>query len=215
VGIRHDDVADAAGTLGTMALNSSLVSYEPLIFYGTGVTAGGETEVPASPTKGRKGKTSKGGHVAGDDVRGDIAIHGLWKRGETSIIDVRITDSDTPSYASSTSAQVLERAAKAKKNKYLEACIERRRSFTPLVYSIDGMACREAKAFEKRVASLLASKHDRPYSEMVGYVKGRMSIAVVRANTMMLRGSRTGGARAMPRVDNGAAFDAIGRMRGW
>ena len=32
VGIRHDDVADAAGTLGTMALNSSRVSYKPLIF---------------------------------------------------------------------------------------------------------------------------------------------------------------------------------------
>ena len=58
VGLRHDDVADAAGTLGTMALNSSRVSYKPLIFYGTGVTAGGETEAPASPTKGRKGKSS-------------------------------------------------------------------------------------------------------------------------------------------------------------
>ena len=50
---------------------------------------------------------------------------------------------------------------------------------------------------------------------MVGYVKGRMSIAVVRANTMMLRGSRTGGARAMPQVNDVAAFDAIGQMRGW
>ena len=71
------------------------------------------------------------------------------------------------------------------------------------------------KAFEKRIASLLASKHDQPYSKMVGYVKGRMSIAIVRANTMMLRGSRTGGARAIPRVDDGAAFEAIGRMHGW
>ena len=41
VGIRHDDVADAAGTLGTMALNSSHVSYKPLIFYDRGVTPGG------------------------------------------------------------------------------------------------------------------------------------------------------------------------------
>ena len=125
-------------------------------------------EAPASRTKGRKGKKSKGGHVAGDDARGDIAIHGLWKRGETSIIDVRITDTDAPSYASSSSVQVLERVTKAKKNKYLEACIERRRLFTPLVYVINGMACKEAKAFEKRVASLLASKHDRPYSKMAG-----------------------------------------------
>ena len=63
--------------------------------------------------------------MAGDEARGNIAIHGLWKRGETSIIDVRIMDIDALSYASSSSAKVLERAAKAKKNKYLEACLER------------------------------------------------------------------------------------------
>ena len=32
VGIRHNDVVDTAGTMGTMALNSSCVSYEPLMF---------------------------------------------------------------------------------------------------------------------------------------------------------------------------------------
>ena len=52
----------------------------------------------------------------------------------------------------------LEKAAKAKKDKYLDACLERRKSFTPLVYSVDGMACKEARAFEKRITSLLASK---------------------------------------------------------
>ena len=52
------------------------------------------------------------------------------------------------------------------------------------------MACKEAKAFEKRIACLLAEKWDRPYSEMVGYVRGRMRIAVIRSNTVLLRGAR-------------------------
>ena len=47
------------------------------------------------------------------------------------------------------SAKILERAAKQKKAKYLEACLERRRSFAPLVYSVDGMAAKEARAFER------------------------------------------------------------------
>ncbi|KAL7527447.1 hypothetical protein ACHAXR_001966 [Thalassiosira sp. AJA248-18] len=89
------------------------------------------------------------------------------------------------------SAKVLERAAKNKKDEYLDECIERRCSFTPLVYSVDGMACLEAKAFENRIGSLLAGKHIRPYIEMVGFVRQQMSLAVIRSNTLMLRGSRS------------------------
>ena len=74
------------------------------------------------------------------------------------VLDIRITDTDANSYKDISSAKVLERAAKAKKEKYLQACLDRRRSFTPLVYSVTGMTCKEAKAFEKRIACLLAEK---------------------------------------------------------
>ena len=66
--------------------------------------------------------------------------------------------------------------------------MDRRRSFTPLVYSVDGMACKEAKAFKKRIACLLAEKLDHPYSEIVRYVRRRMGMAVIRLNTVLLRG---------------------------
>ena len=91
--------------------------------------------------------------------------------------------------------------------------MERRRTFTTLVYSVDGMACAEAKAFERRLASLLAKKHDRRYSEMCGFVKARMSLAVVRSNTLLLRGGRAGRA-ARPMVKEGVVFQAIERMHG-
>ena len=58
-----------------------------------------------------------------------------------------------------------------KKDKYPAPCLARRQGFMPLVYSADGMAGKEAKSFERRIASLLAAKWDRPYSEMVGYVR--------------------------------------------
>ena len=82
-------------------------------------------------------------------------------------MDICVTDTDAKSYSTSTPAKVLERAVKLKWDKYAKACIERRKSFTPLVYLVDGLACKEAKAFERRVASLLATKWDRRYSEMV------------------------------------------------
>ena len=64
------------------------------------------------------------------------------------------------------------------------------------------------QAFEKRVASLMASKLDRQYSEMVGFVRSRMSLAIIRSNTMMLRGARVGRA-FRPWLEDGAAFSAM------
>ena len=195
---RHDNARDEAGELAAMALTTSRVSYEPHIFYGTGVCASQQAT----------GEQRTGSNVAGDDSRGDVAVNGLWKKGETCILDIRITDTDAKSYAGTSSKKVLEKAAKVKKDKYLDACLERRRTFMPLVYSVDGMACKEAKAFEKRVASLMASKLDRQYSEMVGFVRSRMSLAIIRSNTMMLRGARVGRA-FRPWLEDGAAFSAM------
>ena len=43
------------------------------------------------------------------------------------------------------------------------------------------MAGVEARAFEKRIASLLAAKWGREYSKLVGSVRAKMAMAVVRA----------------------------------
>ena len=70
-------------------------------------------------------------------------------------------------------------------------CEERRRDFTPLVYSVDGLACKEARSAERRLGALLASKWDRKYSDVVNFVRTRMSLAIVRSNTLLLRGERS------------------------
>ena len=72
--------------------------------------------------------------------------------------------------------KVLEPQTKAKKDFYLQAYVKRRRSFAPLVYLVDRMAAKETRAFEKRIASLLAVKWRRHYSEMVGFVRARIKI---------------------------------------
>ena len=60
----------------------------------------------------------------------------------------------------------------------------------PLVYLVDGLPGQRAKAAEKRLAALLASKWDRPYSDVMNFVRVRMSLAVVRSNTLLLRTER-------------------------
>ena len=79
-----------------------------------------------------------------------------------------------------------------------------------LVYLVDGMACKEAMAFKKRVVSLLASKWNRPYSEMVGFVHGRMLLALIHSNTILLRGARAGRAWK-PVIEDSAGVEVLGR----
>jgi hypothetical protein len=179
VSIRHDDVRDEWAHLCGLALTSSRVTTEPLIHYGDGMGAslGGTTG-------------NRNGNTLGEEARGDVSAHGFWQKGRSTIFDVRITDTDSKSYGNTASDKLLERFAQLKRDKYEEACLERRKDFTPLCYSVDGMACKAARAAERRLASLLSVKWDRQYSEMVNFIRTRMSLAVVRSNTLLLRSER-------------------------
>ena len=66
------------------------------------------------------------------------------------------------------------------------------------------MAGREAQAFEKRIAHLLAEKWERHYSELRGFVRGRMALSVVRSNSLLLRGTRMGKAARYAGQDGAA-----------
>ena len=65
-----------------------------------------------------------------------------------------------------------------------------------------------ASPMRPRIASLLAVKWDRPYSEMVGYVRGRMGLAIIHHNTRLLRGSRSK-YREVPEIEDVAGYEAV------
>ena len=107
-----------------------------------------------------------------------------------TIFDMRITQTDAPSYRGRDPVLILKRAEATKKKKYLTACFDDRKHLTPLVYSVDGMVGAETRAAEKHLTFHLAKKWKREYSEMCGYVWTRISIAVVWSNTLLLRGQQ-------------------------
>ena len=63
------------------------------------------------------------------------------------------------------------------------------------------MASVEARAFEKRIASLLAAKWNLEYNKLVGFIHAKMVMAVVRANTLLLRNARLKRPKWIPFVD--------------
>ena len=79
---------------------------------------------------------------------------------------------------------------KEKKDKYLHSCMDRRRYFTLMVYSVDGFTGTGDVAAHRRLASLFSNKLKREYSEMCGFVRARMSLAIVISKTLLLRGAR-------------------------
>jgi hypothetical protein len=171
--LRHNDIAAEWGSLCAQALTHSAVSAEPLIHSRRDVVVAGATGALPDP-----------------DLRGDVGVHGFWAAGTQAIFDVRVTDTDAPSQRNMDPAKILKKHEKAKKAKYNDLCIARRRTFTPLVFTVDGLHGVEASAAMKRVATLLKDKWCQPFSQVAGYVRSRLSVALARSTSRCLRADR-------------------------
>ena len=175
IGQRHNDVAAEWHDMCANALTKAAVTDEPLI---------------PSNNLDRNPQVNAQTQDQPRELRGDIGVYGFWRRGTTAIFDVRVTDTDAATNRGSDPDKVLRRQEDEKKTKYLALCREAQLSFTPLVYSVDGMEGAEATAARKHLASKLAYVWNCKYSQMCGFVKARLSFALVRATSRCLRGTR-------------------------
>ena len=173
VSARHNDIKQEWMSLCAQARGKASVSDEPHIKTSQDVRDAGAT----------------GGEVMAN-LRGDIGVHGFWKKGSSCIFDVRVTDTDQPSQRGMAPDKVLEKHEREKKDKYAAACAARQRSFTPLVFSVDGLLGKETSAAVKRLASLLSKKWSSKYSAVCGFLRARLSLALVRATGRCLRAER-------------------------
>ena len=100
-----------------------------------------------------------------------------------------------------TPEKYIAKSEKENKDLYLQDCLESRKTFTPMVYSADGIPGAEALAAQKRLAALLSYNLKWEYSEMCGFVRARMSLAILRSNSLLLRGPRDKEARIRQRPE--------------
>ena len=106
---RHNEVRDAFGDLSSLVWG--LVHREPVV---------------------QEACDGRGALIA------DLAVRGVWQAQCDTLFDIRIVDTDAPSYRSRTSQDIL-RSAELDKRKYLQACQDCRASFTPICVSVDGL----------------------------------------------------------------------------
>ena len=161
---RHNEIRNAIGDLAAMVWGQ--VRREPIVSDST-IEPVGETLVV------------------------DLSVRSVWLPQAEALFDVRVVDTDAQSYLSHTPKSVLLWAEIEKKRKYSAACCAYQAHFTPLCFSVDGLTSCEASSFIRRLASGLAARWDRSYSDAVSWVRARLRFALVRATVLCLRGSRT------------------------
>ena len=61
--------------------------------------------------------------------------------------------------------------------------------FAPLVFTTTGVMGNAAAQVYKRLASLLSEKNDLSYGETMGWIRCRLSFALVRSAIMCIRGA--------------------------
>ena len=161
---RHNEVRDAIGDLASLVWSS--VKREPIV---------------------------KNSHDddSGEVLIADLCIRGVWLPQAEALFDIRIIDTDAQSYLGQSPTQVLSVAENEKKRKYLDAAIARRAHFTPLCFSVDGVAGSEAASFLKRLTYCLSARWERSYADIMYWIRARLSFAILRATVLCVRGSRT------------------------
>ena len=79
-----------------------------------------------------------------DESRADVSVNNYWKWGTTALFYMQTVKLYAGFYLSQTSTNALATAEKEKKDKYIQTCLKRRSSFTPMVHSVDGIPGTEA-----------------------------------------------------------------------
>ena len=121
-----------------------------------------------------------------EEKRSDVGAHGFSQQGTTALFDVKIINLYAGSYLCVSSEKALKNVEKEKKNRYLQACLERRYYFTTSVFSSYGIPGKEAKATTLKLTLQLIFKLQQEYYEMYGFVLARMVLYVVRSDILLM-----------------------------
>jgi hypothetical protein len=126
------------------------------------------------------------------NARLDIRSRGFWRRGQNAFFDVRVTNADCASQINSPINSILKKHENEKKREYNERVMQiEQGTFTPLVFTINGSMSPECLQFHKTLAEKLSTKTGEKYSDVMNFIRCKLSFMCVKSSLLCLRGSRT------------------------
>ncbi len=119
--------------------------------------------------------------IRGDEARLDIVADGLWGgRNECAFFDVRVINPYARSNCSENLQAMYRRHDNMKRRGYEQRIREvEHATFVPLIFSLTGGSGSSANSCLKRLASRLAEKWDFPYSQTIGWLRAKLSFALL------------------------------------
>ena len=173
----HNNNHDGVANLASKAFIPMHMCDDPQIYIGRAVR-GWKENLKWSPSKDEGW------------MKGGLLIIGLWMQGvgHYSLHDCR------EYWRYLLPIQIIQEVPgnfwEVEEKNYLNACLKQCRHFTTVIVLVEIIIGVESEATLKRIASLLVTKCNEPYSWTYGYVKSRISITLVWASHRCIRGGR-------------------------
>ena len=110
-------------------------------------------------------------------------LHSKWRNGQLKFLPshlwhIRVFYPNTPSYRHPSIPAMYRRHEQAKKREYGDRiCEVEMASFIPLVFATTGGMGREASAFYRRLADLMAAKNNSTYSTTMALMRCVLSFS--------------------------------------
>ena len=129
--------------------------------------------------------------TAEDGARPDIRARGFWYRAQNAFFDIRLTNINAQSQRQLTTKQIFAKHEAEKKRLYNDRIINiEHGTFTPLVFSLNGVMSPECECFHKSLAQKIAEKTQQRYSTIMNLIRTKLSFLILRACLVCVRGSR-------------------------
>ena len=127
-----------------------------------------------------------------DDARSDIRAEGFWGKKRRAFFDVMVFTPFARSYSTRSLKAIYAEHEGRKNREYKERILKvERADFTPLVFSLTGGMGPQAQAVIRRLGGLLAEREKVSKSDIMGWLRARLSFTVLRAVITCLRGCRS------------------------
>ena len=123
----------------------------------------------------------------------DVAADSFWGNDrQRAFFDIRVFNPFAPSYQNTPLAQCYRKNELEKKRAYDQRVREiEHGSFSPLVFSATRGMGAVATVVYKRLAAMIAEKHEKPYSKTMQWIRSRLCFSLLHSAIMCLRGSRS------------------------
>ena len=200
---RHDIISASLATIGRMALTTSKVSTESWI---------------------RK-RVIREDREIDEGLKADVRMVGLGGDKEPAAItdiDVRCFYPDAPTYSNANmrTEKMMKTHSEEKLKKYKAECDKQGLYFIPFIATTDGTLGEDAERVVTMLGARLADKWRKTRGEVMGWIRARISLAIVRASSACIRGFQRGETKekALAReqaigFDDGAALARLFRRQ--